>query len=268
MKVMKKYTYLVTSVIALFLLACQEDEPTLDEIVAPTNLMINSTISTDGSGIVNFTASADNAITFKYTFSDGTSSEAASSGSVSKRFTGVGLNTYLVTLIAYGKGGLSSSISTEVSVESDFSDFQAVEMLSGGDLDDNGDVVAAASKIWYLDAAAPGHLGVGATLEFLPDQYWFPGFFAAAPFALCTDEITCFCDDEFTFSLDANGQVNFVHDNKGQTFFNGAHSAVGGGPGSGPDICLDFDTSGTSVVTLAPSESDLPEGESRETLFN
>ena len=265
---MKRIEYLLAAMLSLALISCQEDEPVLSAIIAPTNLVVSSVISTDGSGIVDFTATADNAITFKYNFSDGTSSEAVSSGNVSKRFTGVGLNTYLVTAVAFGEGGLSTSTSLEVEVESDFSDFQAVEFLTGGDLDDAGNVVAAASKIWYLDAATPGHLGVGSTFEFLPDQYWFPGFFAAAPFALCTDEITCFCDDEFTFALDANGQVTFVHDNKGQSFFNGAHSAAGGGPGSGPDICLDFDTSGTSVVTLSPSDSNLPEGESRETVFN
>ena len=48
----------------------------------------------------------------------------------------------------------------------------------------------------------------------------------------------------------------------------GPNAASGGGSGSGDDICLDFDTSGQTVVNLAPSENDLPPSETTGTVMN
>ncbi|MFZ9004202.1 MAG: family 16 glycosylhydrolase [Robiginitalea sp.] len=243
--------------IFLSLAACQEEEPDLTAPITPTNLVVNSEISQDGSGIVVFTASADNALNYKYFFSDGTT--ALSNGEpVTKRFTKTGLNTYQVTVTATGIGGLSSSTFLEVEVQSDFSDPETLQLLTGG-----------SSKTWYLDVAQPAHLGVGLTKELRPDLYWFPTEFRAEPNLFCDNpNSSCFCDDEMTFSLNSSGQIIFELDNKGATFFNGANSAAGGGPGSGGDICLEFDTSGQTVVNLGPSEDDLPPSETTGTVMN
>ncbi|MEJ1223549.1 family 16 glycosylhydrolase [Sediminicola sp. 1XM1-17] len=242
---------------AAMLFGCQENEPNLEALVVPTNLTVSTDISDDGSGTVVFTATSDNAISFKYIFSDGTS-EVAPSGKVTKRFTKTGLNTYQVSVVALGTGGISTSKTIEIEVRSDFNDDEAIQLLSGG-----------STKKWYLAASEPGHLGVGGTFNDFPDQYWFAGFYNAAPFEKCNDpNASCFCDDELTFTLNANGTLTYQQDNKGTTFFNGAHSAVGGGSGSGDDVCLDFNTSGTSTVNLSPATSNLPEGESRGTVIN
>ena len=83
--------------------ALLEEEPDLTAPVTPTNLVVNSEISQDGSGIVVFTATAENALNYKYFFSDGTT--ALSNGEpVTKRFTKTGLNTYTVTVIATDNG--------------------------------------------------------------------------------------------------------------------------------------------------------------------
>ena len=42
-------------------------------IITPANLVVNATPSTDGSGKVTFTASADNAAVYIYNFGNGTS---------------------------------------------------------------------------------------------------------------------------------------------------------------------------------------------------
>lgn len=243
--------------IFLSLAGCQEEEPDLTAPITPTNLVVNSEISQDGSGIVVFTATADNALNYKYFFSDGTT--ALSNGSpVTKRFTKTGLNTYQVTVTATGIGGLSSSTSLEVEVQSDFSDPETLQFLTGG-----------SSKTWYLDVAQPGHLGVGLTRDLRPDAYWYATEFNAEPNLFCDNpNSSCFCDDEMTFTLNNSGQIIFELDNKGATFFNGANSEAGGGSGSGDDICLDFDTSGQTVVNLAPSENDLPPSETTGTVMN
>ena len=253
---MKKAILALTWAIALIIIGCQEEEPTLDLIVVPSNLSVSTQVSTDGSGIVVFTASADNAISYTFKFSDG-DVQVSPNGTVTKRFTLVGLNTYNYSVVAYGTGGVSSSASYQVAVESDFSDYEAMELLTGGELNDEGTVVSPSSKTWYLAAVEPGHLGVGATFAFLPDQFWYPAFYSANPFEKCDLEASsCFCDDELTFSLNATGnQLTYVQDNKGATFFNVGHQDVVGGPGA-EDACFDFDTSGMSSVSLSPTTVD------------
>ncbi len=244
--------------VGVLALACQEEEPKLETILPPTGLMVQTTSTSDGSGIVEFNASASNALNYKFVFTEGNGDpEISSNGYLSKRFTKNGLNTYSVIVIAYGVGGISSSTTIEVAVQSDFTDPQAIEFLTGG-----------SSKTWYLAASEPAHLGVGPAREGIDGDWWSPKWFATAPFEKCnTEDSDCLCDDEFTFSVDAEGQMTFVLDNKGQTYFNTAHKGVVGGTQEG-DFCYDFDTSGTSVVSLGPSDGTLPAERTRGTQMN
>ena len=58
--------------------SCQQDDQEFGEIVAPTNLAISFEVAGqdslnpngDGSGIVNFSATADNAISYRFNFGD------------------------------------------------------------------------------------------------------------------------------------------------------------------------------------------------------
>lgn len=259
---MKNYTkYGLLLFVGCLFIACQEDEPSLGQIIVPTNINVAADISTDGSGIVVFTASADNAITYTFKFNDGTS-QVASSGKTTKRFTRVGLNTYDYSVVAFGSGGASSSASFQVTVESSFSDNEALEFLTGGTVDEEGTVNSGGSKTWYWAVSQNGHLGVGPTLAFdqqinpAPTQHWFPAFFAASPFQICSDVSQCLCNDELTFSLNAQGQFTYQLNNNGQTFFNAAHQQSVLGQSAGQDACFDFDTSGTRNVSLSPSETD------------
>ena len=89
---------IIINIIALFtlllLVNCQEDNFTFGSIATPSNLELKYEIvgktdlapDGDGSGKIKFTTTADNAISYKYVFSDGTS-ENAPSGYFEKRFT-------------------------------------------------------------------------------------------------------------------------------------------------------------------------------------
>lgn len=252
---MKNILKITSLIVALaFLVNCEEDDATVGDIVAPSNLVITAEIigvdadnpNGDGSGFVTLTATADNVISYNFKFGDGLEA-VVPSGINTHRYSLVGLNTYSVVVSAIGTGGIATTATIDVSVFSSFDDLEAKELLSGG---------IGSSKTWYLDASTQGHLGVGGDIASAPDSFWYPAYYAAAPFEKCGDPISdCLCDDELTFSLNANEQLTFELNNNGQTFFNAGHQSVIG-ENAGEDACFDFDTSGTSMVSLAPSSFD------------
>ena len=255
---MKNFKYILSSflILAVVFTGCQDDDNTFGNVTAPTNLTITAEIlgvdaanpNGDGSGLVELRASATNALSYNFQYGDG-QSEAVPSGEVTHRFSIVGTNSYTIIVSAIGTGGVSTTATITIEVFSSFDDQEAKEFLSGG---------IGSSKVWYLDAAEPGHLGVGPTIlsgdPAAPNSYWYPAYFATQPYEKCGDPISsCLCNDELTFSLNADNQLMFELNNQGQTFFNASHQDIVGGS-VGEDACFDFDTSGVSLVSLAPSE--------------
>ena len=293
MKTFKKIIGLFILSISLFT-SCQDEDQEFGALKAPTNITLNYEVlgqdadnpNGDGSGIVNFSATADDTITYIYSFGDNTDNASAPSGNSSHRFTRTGLSSYNVTVTASGLGGVTSSKSINIEVFSAFDDIEAKSFLSGAPISQDSDGVdvinisSPATKVWYLDDSKTGHLGVGPSLAFdiqiygAPREYYYPSFFSAAPGTFCGNDGDCFCDDELIFTLNPDGSMNYLLDNKGTTFFNGnaAHQAIAGGAGGG-DACLDFDTSTVSNVSFAPGSEDWslvadPSFESRGTQMN
>jgi beta-glucanase (GH16 family) len=236
-------------VLLVFAAGCQEDDKTFGDIVTPSNLEITYSIvgkdlanpNGDGSGKVNFTATADNVLNYKYTFSDD-SEASAPSGAYTKQFTQNGVHTYTVTVIAYGTGGASTSKSVQVTVFSNFSDPVIEQFLTGG-----------SSKTWYWAAATQGHLGVGPNNNDAGVNFW-PNYYGAGPFEKAgSPESSCIYNAKFTFTKDGDF-IRFLQDNGGQTFFNASYNSVGGSSAT-TDQCLTYNTTEQKTVTLAPSNS-------------
>jgi beta-glucanase (GH16 family) len=247
MKKLQKLFLIFLSLVAI--VSCQEDEKTIGELNAPKELSVTSEIIGktavdmfgDGSGLVDFVATADNAISYKYDFSDGTSL-LSPSGILSKRFTQPGINVYTVVVTATGTGGLSSIKTLELQVRSDFTDAEAIAFLTGG-----------TQKNWYWAASEPGHLGVGQNDADATKNY-FANYYQAAPFEKAGDPASaCLYQNVMTFRKDGD-QLKYKLDNNGATFFNATYQSVVGGT-AGSDNCYAFDTTGEKVVTLSPSES-------------
>ncbi|MEO7976325.1 glycoside hydrolase family 16 protein [Flavobacterium sp.] len=246
----KKIIIKIISLFAILLMTgCQKDDFTFGDISTPTNVKITVEIVGktaedpfgDGSGIVKLVATADNAISYKYVFSDGTS-ENSPSGEFSKRFTKTGVNKYTVTAIAYGKGGIASNATIEVEVLSNFSDPEAVGFLTGG-----------TSKKWYWSASEPGHLGVGQNDGDATKNY-FANYYQAGVFEKAgSPASSCLYENELTFSLDGD-VLQFQLNNGGSTFFNASFASVAGGT-SPDDACLAYNTGGLKTVSLSPSGS-------------
>ena len=246
--------------VAFTLVSCQDDDTNFGAITAPSNLVVSATVlgtdaanpAGDGSGMVSFTASADNALNYRFEFGDNRN-ESAASGQVMHRYVEQGVNTYTVVVVATGTGGASTSTTVEVSVFSAFADDEALQLLTGG-----------SSKTWYWAAAEGGHLGVGPNFGNGAAEDNFAAYYMAAPFEKNgTAESQCLYQDQLVFSLD-NGSLKYELLNMGQTYFNVDYESVTGGT-NGYDFCYDFDTSGVKDVTLSPTDSFVPDVDSRKT---
>lgn len=82
---------------------------------APSNLEITTNISTDGSGKVTFTSTADNTVSFTYEFGDGVI-KTVSSGMIDYKYTSAGSNTYTVTVTATNYTSQSTKKSVIITV--------------------------------------------------------------------------------------------------------------------------------------------------------
>jgi hypothetical protein len=249
MKRKLKYQIPVIIGLLIFSISCQKDEYDLGEIVAPTNVTLSYEIVGshpdtakygDGSGLVNFTATANNAITYSFDFGDGSDKITIASGKVNKRFSITGLNIYTVTVSAIGTGGISSTLINQVEVLSVFEDSEALDFLTGG-----------SSKSWYWAADQMGHLGLGPNdKKYENGEHTYAYWYKAASWE--KDTVSSLYDCEFVFSINGNN-LTFEHINPtGEAFIQGIYANE---LGLGEEGSYPFDIGGLKNVSFSPSES-------------
>ncbi|WP_207784685.1 family 16 glycosylhydrolase [Marinifilum breve] len=243
---LKYYKYMSVILISILTLfsACQEDDYELGKIETPTNLEISFEVVGvdaenpygDGTGFVNFNATANNEINYTYVFGDGTDKEVSADGKITHRFSLPGINTYNVTVLAVGTGGVTTSKSVQVEVFSSFSDEEAVAFLTGG-----------TSKTWYWAADQPAHTGLGPNFEDSGKAY-------AAWYAATAFEKECMYDAEFVFTKTEGGVI--FEQTVGSAFIPGTYAGKIGVEG---DLCYGEDVApglyGVKNVTFAPASS-------------
>ncbi|WP_044397556.1 hypothetical protein [Lacinutrix sp. Hel_I_90] len=188
---MKNLKYLLTSLLSVLLIitSCQDEDITFGDITTPSNIQIEIDIvgadtsnpNGDGSGVVNFVATADNATAYQFVYNNAVSSAPA--GYKTYSFANLGLNTYTVSVIAFGTGGASSTEVIEVEVLSLYEPPAELITLLTGD----------SSRTFRIKSEAPSHFGLGAIDGDLN------GFFAAPP----NDKAGVgMYDDRYTFNID------------------------------------------------------------------
>ena len=156
---MKNLKYLSILSLSLFLLSsCEQDEYEFGPITSPSNLQVNVDIVGaddlnpygDGSGVVNFIATANNASSYEFII-NGESAAITSGGALQRTFYTVGVNSYDIVVIANGTAGNSTSTAFNIEVLATYEPpAELVTALTGG-----------GSKTWRVQSEVPNHFGLG-----------------------------------------------------------------------------------------------------------
>ncbi len=169
-KINNIYLQSILFVLAL-LTACQDTDYEFGEINTPSNITVNTSIIGqdtdnpygDGSGEVQFTVNASNAISYKL-IADGIEYPSVN-GDFTIYFSTEGVNTYNITVIAYGAAGVSSTMVTSVEVLANYAPpAELLEKLHGTN-----------SKTWRIKSEKAGHFGLGPVGGQIPAEWYSAG---------------------------------------------------------------------------------------------
>lgn len=249
MKKNLKYIFALVVMGATFF-ACNNDEDySLGDLDAPTNLVIATEIvgqdvnnpEGDGSGDVKITITADNALSYKVDYDADNAVDLVylPNGKVTKKYTTLGVNTYRITAVAYGKGGSSTVVTKDITVRSDFN----VNPQIVTDLTNN------ASKTWMVDKDVPGHLGVGPWIGCVTPCWW------AAAINEKVNCCNCFYTSRFTFTKTVSNTYTLdVSTPDGAFTKTGSLASIPGIPASGDEGCYPY-AGGSSSFSFVPSST-------------
>jgi hypothetical protein len=154
------------------LTACEEDSYEFGPIISPSNLQVNIDIVGtnvenpfgDGSGIVNFTATANNAISYEFII-NGETIAITTSGILQQAFYTVGVNIYDGVVIATGTAGNSTSLAFSFEVLATYEPpEELIQALTGG-----------GSKTWRVKSEVTNHFGLGPVGGTEPCQWYGAG---------------------------------------------------------------------------------------------
>ena len=243
----------------LLLSACEKKDYTLGDLSAPANLAVTTTLegantanpNGDGSGNVTFSVTADNALSYKIDYDAANALDLVflPTGTVTKKYTTLGVNTYRVTVVAYGRGGSASTITKEVTVKSSFSpDPALVANLTGG-----------TSKTWIVDKSVAAHMGVGPFSGSIVPEWWS---------ASVNEKVTaapCLYTYGFKFVKSGNNYTIEVTTPDGALTKTGAlANGLPGIPGSGDEACYAY-AGGTGNFSFTPASSGIAATSSTQT---
>jgi hypothetical protein len=249
---MKHLKYFFYSLILLTALnSCKKDEYNMGILTAPTDIVINTTIvgqdathpDGDGSGDVIISLSGKNVLSYKidYNATDGIQMDFLSKPTVTKKYTSLGVNTYRITVVAYGAGASATTVTKDIKLRSDFTpDPEIVTDLTG-----------TGSKSWSVNKDVPGHMGVGpwSTTSVTP-EWW------AAAVNEKVSCCNCFYSATFTFAKNSDGTYKLTVASPDGAFTKTGALAGGlpGIPASGDEGCYTYG-GGTSSFSFVPSSS-------------
>jgi hypothetical protein len=195
MKKQARILFFIFSILLIFT-GCEPEDPDVGDLLSPTNIEITAIVvgqddanpNGDGSGVVNFTAQADNAISYRFIY--GSNEQTSSNGKASYIFSNLGVNTYTLNVLAYGTGGASTTETITVEVLATYSPPQDLLDKLYGD----------GSRTWRIKSEKTAHFGLGPVGGNIPTE-----FFAVQP----EEKVGVgMYDDRYIFSED--GTFTFI----------------------------------------------------------
>ena len=170
MKYLKYISILFISLIVFT--ACEQDNYEFGPITTPSNLEVSFDIVGadennpygDGSGIVYFIATANNAINYQFII-NGETAAVSSSGIFQRTFYNLGVNTYDIVVLATGTAGNASSTALSIEVLATYTPPEAlIQALTGG-----------SSKTWRVKSEVSNHFGLGPVGGTTPCEWYGAG---------------------------------------------------------------------------------------------
>lgn len=159
MKQFIKFCLIITLVFVIG--SCKKKDYSMGSLAAPSEIVINTTMvganatnpNGDGSGDVIISLTGKNVLSYKidYDASDGVDPQFLESGKTTRKYTKIGLNTYRITVVAYGPGGTATTVTKDIQVQSTFTPTAAIV----------SNLTGTGSKTWKVDKDISGHFGVG-----------------------------------------------------------------------------------------------------------
>ena len=239
-KLINRFSLLMLLFAGLAIGSCEKETYSFGDIKTPANLQINTAVAGvnadnpngDGTGVVNITATADNALSYKIDYGDGRV-VMVPSGIASHQYNTPGVNDYNVTVTAIGTGGAQSTLTQPVKVYVAFNIPTAIAQgLTGG-----------GSRTWMIDPSVAGHFGVG------PADGFSPSWYAAPP----DTREACAYDNELTFTLVGDNAISLTRATQNESFSTAASNSFYGV--SGGDNCYAITVDGTTPITFMNANS-------------
>lgn len=166
-----RYKIVVLLLIAIGISSCATEDYSFGDLKTPTNIIVTADLTGkttanpngDGSGEVKFTITGDNLLTTKVDFNadDAVDFVNVPTGKITKKYTTNGVNTYVVTVVAYGTGGVSTVVTKEITVKTVFDVNSTIVTNLTND----------SNKTWVVDRTVYAHFGVGPSTSAGPDWY-------------------------------------------------------------------------------------------------
>lgn len=243
--------------------ACKKKEYSMGALTPPADVTITTVLAGqdashpngDGSGNVTITINATNALAYKidYDASDGLAYDNLPTGTTTKKYTKVGLNTYKITVMAFGAGASSTTVTKDVTVQSNFTpDATLVTNLVGS---------GTTGKVWKVDKTVAGHFGVGPwSASSITPEWW-----SASPNEKVASD-PCFYSSTFTFMKNTDGSFTLKAATPDGAFTKTGALAGGlpGIPATGNEGCYTY-AGGTSSFSFVPSSSGIAASASTKT---
>ncbi len=247
---MKQFTTLCLAITLLLIGSCKKKDYSMGDLSAPSDVTINTTIvgtdathpNGDGSGDVQISLTGKNVLSYKidYDASDGIDLQFLANGKTTRKYTKIGLNTYRVTVLAYGPGGSATTVTKDIQVRSDFTPAPAIVT----------NLTGTGSKTWKVDKDIPSHFGVGPWSATSATPEWWSA--AVNEKVGCCN---CFYSASFTFTKTPTGYTLTTATPDGA--FTKTGDLAGGLPGipsTGGEACYSYG-GGTSSFSFVPSSS-------------